>query len=117
MGRFAVHDRKRIRELHRTGVRPVDIARMVGCSRSSVYRALAAGAALRYERSPKYAEAIERVRRLVYVYPLMSGPALALQAAWPGSLRQLQAVVHPMRWPAQQAAEGILVRPSNIPRE
>ena len=117
MGRYAVHDRTRIRELHRTGVRPTDIARMMGCSRSSVYRALDADAALRYERSPKYAEAIERVRRLVYAYPLMSGPALALQAAWPGSLRQLQAVVHPMRWPAQQAAEGILVRPSNIPRE
>lgn len=112
-----MHDRQQIRDLRRDGVRPADIARQVGCSRSSVYRALDPDAALRYERAPKYAEAIERVRRLVYAYPLMTGPALAVQAGWPGSLRQLQAVVHPMRWPAQQAAEGVLVRPSNIPRQ
>ena len=114
MGRF-MHDRSRIRDLHANGVRPIEIARIVGCSRSSVYRALAPGAAVHYQRAPKYADAIERVRDLVYRYPLMDGPALKVQASWPGSLRQLQAVVHPMRFPALQAAkaDGVLLRPAD----
>lgn len=43
-GRPPKLDNEKIVELHRAGVRPVDIARQLGVSRASVYRAVAAGA-------------------------------------------------------------------------
>lgn len=108
-----MHDRKLIRSLYAAGLDITSIARRVGCSRGTVYRAIAPGAATSYRRQARYAEAIERVRRLVSAYPLMEGPALAHQADWPGSLRHLQHVVHPMRFPAMEAAaaRGVLIRP------
>ena len=108
-----MHDRVRIRALSDAGHGPTAIARLMGCSRATVYRALGPGAASSYYRQPRYADAAARVADVIRSYPAMPAPAVAVQASWPGSLRQLQAVIHPMRSDAirRATAQGITIRP------
>ena len=79
-----------------------------------MYRAIEPGAALNYRRRPRYADAIERAGRILRDYPLMPATVVAHQVGWPGSLRQLQKVLHPLRFPALAAAAeaGVTVRPA-----
>lgn len=108
-----MHDRARIRALSERGHGPTEIARLVGCSRATVYRAIAPGAALSYHRAPRYADAIARVDAVIAAYPLMPATALSHQADWPGSLRQLQNIARTRRPAALKAAatQGVTVRP------
>ena len=109
-----MHDRRRIRALYAAGLGPTEISNVVGCSRSAVYRAIAPDANLAYRRQPRYADAITRVEAVLEQYPLMPATAVAYQARWPGSLRQLQNICHPLRVPALEAARarGVTVRPA-----
>lgn len=109
-----MHDRRRIRALYAAGLGPTEISRVIGCSRSAVYRAIAPDASLTYRRRPRYADAIARVEAVVAQYPRMPSTAVAHQVHWPGSLRQLQNVCHPLRTPALEAARarGVTVRPA-----
>ena len=108
-----MHDRVRIRALSERGLGPTAIARLVGCSRATVYRAIAPGSATSYFRAPRYADAIPRVEEVLAAYPAMPAPAVAIHADWPGSLRQLQDVIHSRRANAlcRAAAQGVNVRP------
>lgn len=108
-----MHDRVRIRALSEHGHGPTAIARLVGCSRATVYRALDPSAALTYHREPLYADALPRVDAVLSQYPLMPATALAQHARWPGSLRQLQDIVRARRPEALRAAaaQGVTVRP------
>lgn len=92
------------------------IAREIGCSRSSVYRAIEPGASLDYRRRSRFEGHVERVREVVFAYPLMPATVVKLVAGWPGSLRRLQELVHPMRFPALQASvsSGVVVRPAAL---
>ena len=108
-----MHDRRRIRALSESGLGPTAIARLVGCSRASVHRALAPDAAMTYRRRPIYGDAIGRVEQTLAAWPLMPATALARQADWPGSLRQLQDLVLKRRSAAVREARerGVTVRP------
>lgn len=108
-----MHDRARIRALSDRGLGPTAIARLVGCSRATVYRALDPCAALTYRRAPRYVDAMPRVDAVLRQWPLMPAPAVAHQAEWPGSLRQLQEIVRTRRSQALRAAtaQGVTVRP------
>ena len=108
-----MHDRRRIRALFDAGMRPTLIAAVVGCSRSSVYRAIAEGASLDYRRPTIYDRYGPAVEGLLSVYPLMDSVALARQSGWPGSLRQLEREVSRRRPAALAASQGVVVRPIN----
>ncbi len=103
-----MRDRRQIRALFDAGVRPALIATVVGCSRSSVYRALEPGAALEYRRprlSDRYGQ---RIDELLAAFPRMDSVAIARQSGWAGSLRQLEREVSRRR-PAALAAAGDVV--------
>lgn len=85
-----MHDRVRIRNLFQAGMNPSEIALCIGCSRSSVYRALDADARLSYSRPTLYERFGHRVDELLALYPQMDCVALKYQSQWPGSLRQLE---------------------------
>lgn len=106
-----MHDRRRIRALFEAGARPDVIAALVGCSRSSVYRAVAEGAALDYRRPTLYDRFGADVDALLADYPRMDAVALAFQSGWPGSLRQLEREVARRRPMMLSASKGTPIRP------
>lgn len=94
-----------------SGMGPSRIAAVVGCSRSSVYRALEPGARLDYERATTYDRFAGRIDALLAAYPLMDSVALAYQSGWDGSLRQLEREVAKRRPAALAAAASSPIRP------
>ncbi|CED90272.1 helix-turn-helix domain-containing protein [Actinomyces succiniciruminis] len=111
-----MHDRAAIRRLSAQGLGPSAIARQIGCSRSSVYRALAPDAALSYRRQRRYDIEGAAVDELLAAWPRMTAVALAARSGWSGSLRQLQREVHVRRSAAIRAADasGVVIRPAPI---
>lgn len=105
-----MNDRRRIQALFGAGMRPSAIAEVVGCSRSSVYRALEPGARLDYERPTMYQRFGARVEALLAAYPRMDCVALAYQSGWPGSLRQLEREVQARR-PTVHAPSSVPIQP------
>ncbi len=102
-----MHDRVRIRGLFKAGMSPGEIALHIGCSRSSVYRALDDGARLSYSRPTLYDRFGYRVDELLALYPQMDCVALKYQSQWPGSLRQLEREVAKRR---SASAESSVIR-------
>lgn len=111
-----MHDRAAIRRLSAQGLGPSAIARQIGCSRSSVYRALAPDASLTYRRPTRYDVEGDVVDELLAAWPRMTAVALAARSGWSGSLRQLQREVHLRRSAAIRAADvsGVVIRPAPI---
>ena len=111
-----MRNRVKIRALARSGLTITEIARVVGCSRGAVYRALAPDARLTYQRSSRWDREGAAVGELLSSYPQMSSVALAARSGWSGSLRQLQREVHRRRSDAVRNAEtqGVIVRPAPV---
>jgi transposase len=89
-----VEDWAEIRRLRRSERMPIsEIARVVGCSRNTVKRALASDGPPRYRRRPvgSVADAYEaRIRELLRAYPSMPATVIAERIGWPHSIRTLR---------------------------
>lgn len=98
---LSVEDWAEIRRLHRAEAMPIKvIARVVGCSRNTVRRALAADGPPRYERSPRpsIVDAVEpRVRELLAAWPTMPATVIAERIGWQHGLTVLKARVRELR--------------------
>jgi transposase len=106
-----VEDWAEIRRLHRSEGMPIKaIARVMGCSRSTVRAALASDGPPRYEqaRTGSIVDPVElRIRELLQAYPTIPATVIAERIGWTRSIRVLRDRVAelrpvyraPVRWP------------------
>jgi transposase len=98
---LSVEDRAQIRRLHRAEQMPVKaIARMMGVSKNTVKRALAADGPPRYERVPRgsVVDAVEpRIRELLAAWPTMPATVIAERIGWTRGLTVLKDRVRELR--------------------
>ena len=98
---LSVEDWAEIRRLRRAERMPIKvIARVVGCSRNTVKRALAADGPPRYQRAVQgsVVDAVEpRVRELLAAWPTMPATVIAERIEWQHSIRLLRARVGELR--------------------
>jgi Helix-turn-helix domain of resolvase len=96
---LGVEDWAEIRRLHRAERMPIkQIARVMGCSKNTVKRALAAEGPPRYHRPARESvvDAVEpQVRELLRVWPAMPATVIAELIGWQRSIRVLRD-----RWPS-----------------
>jgi transposase len=96
-----VEDWAEIRRLYRSERMPVKIiARVVGCSKNTVKRAIAADGPPTYRRGPRgsVADAVEpRIRELLQACPTMPATVIAERIEWPYSIRTLSGRVAELR--------------------
>jgi transposase len=98
---LSVEDWAEIRRLHRAERMPVKvIARVLGCSKNTVRKALAAERppAYRRSRTGSVVDAVEpRIRELLQACPTMPATVIAERIEWPYSIRTLSARVAELR--------------------
>ena len=98
---LSVEDWAEIRRLHRTEQLPIkQIARVMGCSKNTVKRALAAEGPPRYERAPQGSivdPAEPRIRELLQAWPTMPATVIAERIGWTRSLTVLKDRVRELR--------------------
>ena len=106
-----VEDWAEIRRLRRSERMSIsEIARVVGCSRNTVKRALASDEPPRYRRRPagSVVDAYEpRIRELLRAYPSMPATVIAERIGWPHSIRTLRdrvALLRPVYLPPDPAS-------------
>ena len=96
-----VEDWAEIRRLHRAERMPIKvIARVLGCSKNTVKRALAAEGPPAYRRasSGSVVDAVEpRIRELLQATPTMPATVVAERIGWPHSIRVLRDRVRELR--------------------
>jgi len=98
---LSVEDWAEIRRLHRAERMPVKvIARVLGCSKNTVKRALAADQPPAYRRQQRgfVVDAVEpRIRELLQAWPTMPATVVAERLEWPYSIRTLSTRVAELR--------------------
>jgi transposase len=99
---LSVEDWAEIRRLHRAEGMPIKaIARVMGCSKNTVKRALAAAGPPRYQRrvgGRSIVDGVEpRIRELLAVWPTMPATVIAERIGWTRSLRVLKDRVRELR--------------------
>jgi transposase len=98
---LSVEDWAEIRRLHRAEGMPIkQVARVVGCSKNTVKRALAAGGPPRYQRAARgsIVDAVEpRIRELLQAWPRMPATVIAERIGWQHSLTVLKDRVRELR--------------------
>jgi transposase len=98
---LSVEDWAEIRRLYRSERMRVEvIARVVGCSKNTVKRAIAADGPPTYRRGPRgsVADAVEpRIRELLQACPTMPATVIAERIEWPYSIRTLSGRVAELR--------------------
>jgi transposase len=98
---LSVEDWAEIRRLHRAEQMPIkQIARMMGCSKNTVKRALAADGPPRYDRAARgsIVDAVEpRIRELLQVWPTMPATVIAERIGWTRGLTVLKDRVRELR--------------------
>jgi transposase len=98
---LSVEDWAEIRRLHRAEGIPIkQIARVMGCSKNTVKRALAAEGPPRYQRVARgsVADAVEpRIRELLAAWPTMPATVIAERIGWQHSLTVLKDRVRELR--------------------
>jgi transposase len=96
-----VEDWAEIRRLHRAERMPIkQVARVMGCSKNTVKRALAAEGPPRYERAPRRSivdSAEPRIRELLQVWPTMPATVIAERIGWTRGLTVLKDRVRELR--------------------
>jgi transposase len=119
---LSVEDWAEIRRLHRGERMPIkQIARVMGCSKNTVKRALAAGEPPRYRRAPRgsVVDAVEpRIRELLAVWPTMPATVIAERIGWTRGLTVLKDRVRELRpvyLPPQTQRPGRRMRPGRSP--
>jgi transposase len=98
---LSVEDWAEIRRLHRAEQMPIKvIARVMGCSKNTVKRALAADGPPRYERAVRgsVVDAVEpRIRELLAAWPTMPATVIAERIGWTRGLTVLKDRVRELR--------------------
>jgi transposase len=98
---LSVEDWAEIRRLHRAEQLPVKaIARVMGCSKNTVKRALATDGPPRYERMPRgsIVDGVEpRIRELLAAWPTMPATVIAERIGWTRGLTVLKDRVRELR--------------------
>jgi transposase len=99
---LSVEDWAEIRRLHRAERMPIkQVARMVGCPKNTVKRALAADRPPRYERragAGSIVDAVEpRIRELLQVWPTMPATVIAERIGWTRGMTVLKDRVRELR--------------------
>jgi transposase len=98
---LSVEDWAEIRRLYRAERMPIKvIARVVGCSKNTVRKALAAEQPPAYRRQPRgsVVDAVEpRIRELLQGWPTMPATVIAERLDWPYSIRTLSTRVSELR--------------------
>jgi transposase len=98
---LSVEDWAEIRRLHRAEGMPIkQVARVMGCSKNTVKRALAADGPPRYERGPRgsIVDPVEpRIRELLAAWPTMPATVIAERIGWTRSLTVLKDRVRELR--------------------
>jgi transposase len=98
---LSVEDWAEIRRLHRAEQMPIKaIARVMGCSKNTVRRALAAEGPPRYERARQgsIVDAVEpRIRELLQAWPTMPATVIAERIGWTRGLTVLKDRVRELR--------------------
>jgi transposase len=98
---LSVEDWAEICRLHRAEQMPIKaVARVMGCSKNTVKRALAADGPPRYERTPRgsIVDGIEpRIRELLAAWPTMPATVIAERIGWERSLTVLKDRVRELR--------------------
>jgi transposase len=98
---LSVEDWAEIRRLHRAEQMPIkQVARVMGCSKNTVKRALAADGPPRYERPARgsIVDAVEpRIRELLAAWPTMPATVIAERIGWQHSLTVLKDRVRELR--------------------
>ena len=98
---LSVEDWAEIRRLHRAERMPIkQIARVMGCSKNTVKRALGADGPPRYERAPRgsIVDAVEpRIRELLAAWPTMPATVIAERIGWTRSLTVLKDRIRELR--------------------
>jgi len=96
-----VEDWAEIRRLHRSEQMPIKaIARVMGCSKNTVKRALAANGPPRYQRAGPGSvvdEVEPRIRELLRAWPSMPATVIAERVGWSYSIRLLRDRVAELR--------------------
>jgi transposase len=91
---LSVEDWAEIRRLHRAERMPIkQIARVMGCSKNTVKRALAADGPPTYQRVPRgsIVDQVEpRIRELLAVWPTMPATVIAERIGWTHGLTVLK---------------------------
>jgi transposase len=108
---LSVEDWAEIRRLYRAERMPIKvIARVLGCSKNTVKKALAAESlpAYRRQQGGSLADSVEpRIRELLQAYPRMPATVIAERLDWPYSIRTLStrvAELRPIYLPADPAS-------------
>ena len=98
---LSVEDWAEIRRLHRSEQMPIKaIARVMGCSKNTVKRALAANGPPRYQRAGPGSvvdEVEPRIRELLRAWPSMPATVIAERVGWSYSIRLLRDRVAELR--------------------
>jgi transposase len=98
---LSVEDWAEIRRLRRAERMPIkQIARVMGCSKNTVKRALAADGPPRYARAPRgsIVDPVEpRIRELLQVWPTMPATVIAERIGWQHSLTVLKDRIRELR--------------------
>jgi transposase len=98
---LSVEDWAEIRRLHRAEQMPIKaIGRVMGCSKNTVKRALAADGPPRYERMPRgsIVDGVEsRIRELLVAWPTMPATVIAERIGWTRGLTVLKDRVRELR--------------------
>ena len=98
---LSVEDWAEIRRLHRAERMPIkQVARVMGCSKNTVKRALAADGPPRYRRPPRGSVvdvAEPRIRELLAAWPAMPATVIAERIGWQHSLTVLKDRVRELR--------------------
>jgi transposase len=98
---LSVEDWAEIGRLYRAERMPIkQIARVMGCSKNTVKRALAAEGPPRYQRAPRgsVVDAVEpRIRELLQVWPTMPATVIAERIGWRHSLTVLKDRIRELR--------------------
>ncbi|MEX5237972.1 helix-turn-helix domain-containing protein, partial [Kocuria arenosa] len=111
---LSVENWAEIRRLHRGEGIPIKaIARMMGCSKNTVKKALAAQSPPRYQRAPvgSIVDAVEpQIRELLKAYPTMPATVIAERIGWDRSIRVLRdrvAELRPVYLPPDPASRTV----------
>jgi transposase len=98
---LSVEDWAEIRRLRRAEQMPIkQVARVMGCSKNTVRRALAADGPPRYERAPcgSIVDAVEpRIRELLAAWPTMPATVIAERIGWTRGLTVLKDRIRELR--------------------
>jgi transposase len=98
---LSVEDWAEIRRLYRAERMPIkQVARVMGCSKNTVKRALAAEGPPRYQRAPRgsVVDAVEpRIRELLQAWPTMPATVIAERIGWRHSLTVLKDRIRELR--------------------